>query len=184
MPGVEGRRQGHHPGAKALHWITALAVFGLLGVGLWMTGLPLGLLKVKVYGWHKWIGLTVLVLTVARLWWRWRHPPPALPGAVPAWERRAAHAAHGTLFFLLLAMPISGWLMNSAAGVGLYWFGYVPIPDLVPRDPALFETLRMVHRVLSRLLMAVVALHVGAVVYHDVLRRDGIFRRMWLSGER
>ena len=184
MPGVEGRRQGHHPGAKALHWITALAVLGLLGVGLWMTDLPLGLLKLEVYGWHKWIGLTVLVLTMVRLWWRWRHPPPPLPGALPNWERRAAHAAHWALFFLLLAMPISGWLMNSAAGVGLYWFGYVPIPDLVPRDPALFETLRTVHRVLSRLLMAVVALHVGAVVYHDVLRRDGIFRRMWLSGER
>mgnify|MGYP001072084599 FL=1 len=184
MPGVEGRRQGHHPGAKALHWITALAVLGLLGVGLWMTDLPLGLLKLEVYGWHKWIGLVVLALTVARLWWRWRHPPPALPGPLPAWECRAAHVAHGALFFLLLAMPISGWLMNSAAGVGLYWFGYVPIPDLVPRDPALFETLRTVHRVLSRLLMAVIALHVGAVVYHDVLRRDGIFRRMWLSGER
>lgn len=184
MLGVEGRRQGHHPGAKALHWITALAVLGLLGVGLWMTGLPLGLLKLEVYGWHKWIGLTVLVLTMVRLWWRWRHPPPPLPGALPTWERRAAHAAHWALFFLLLAMPISGWLMNSAAGVGLYWFGYVPIPDLVPRDPALFETLRTVHRVLSRLLMAVVALHVGAVVYHDVLRRDGIFRRIWLSGER
>jgi cytochrome b561 len=152
MPGVEGRRQGHHPGAKALHWITALAVLGLLGVGLWMTDLPLGLLKLEVYGWHKWIGLVVLVLTAARLWWRWRHPPPALPGPLPAWECRAAHAAHWTLFFLLLAMPISGWLMNSAAGVGLYWFGYVPIPDLVPRDPALFETLRTVHRVLSRLL--------------------------------
>lgn len=184
MPGAEGRRQGHHPGAKAFHWITALAVLGLLGVGLWMTGLPLGLLKFKVYGWHKWIGLVVLALTVARLWWRWRYPPTPLPSALPNWERRAAHAAHGALFFLLLAMPISGWLMNSAAGVGLYWFGYVPIPDLVPRDPDLFETLRKVHRVLSRLLMAVVALHVGAVVYHDVLRRDGIFRRMWLSGER
>jgi cytochrome b561 len=72
--------------------------------------------------------------------------------------------------------------MNSAAGVGLYWFGYIPVPDLVPRDPDLFAALRTVHKILSRLLIAVVALHIGAVIYHDVLRRDGVLRRMWPTG--
>lgn len=182
MPGADGSRPDHPSTAKALHWITAVCVLGLLGVGLWMTGLPLGLLKLQAYAWHKWVGLVVLTLTLLRLWWRWRHPPPPLPGALPLWERRLARAAHGALFVLLLAMPISGWTMNSAAGVGLYWFGYLPIPDLVPRDPALFEALRTVHRTLSKLLIAVVVLHIGAVVYHDVFRRDGIFRRMWFSG--
>ena len=172
----------HNRTAIGLHWITALAVLGLLGVGLWMVGLPLGLLKLKVYAWHKWIGMAVLALTTARLLWRWRHPPPALPGSLRDWERRLAPIAHWTLFALLLAMPLSGWTMNSAAGVGLYWFGYVPIPDLVPRDPDLFAALKTVHKVLSRLLIAVVALHVGAVIYHDVLRRDGVFRRMWPTG--
>lgn len=172
----------HSQTAIGLHWITALAVLGLLGIGLWMVGLPFGLLKLKVYAWHKWIGLAVLALTMARLLWRWRHPPPALPGSVRDWERRLAPVAHLTLFGLLLAMPLSGWLMNSAAGVGLYWFGYIPMPDLVPRDPDLFATLRTVHKILSRLLIAMVALHVGAVIYHDVLRRDGVFRRMWPTG--
>lgn len=172
----------HNRTAIGLHWITALAVLGLLSVGLWMVGLPLGLLKLKVYAWHKWIGMAVLALTTARLLWRWRHPPPALPGSLRDWERRLAPIAHWTLFALLLAMPLSGWMMNSAAGVGLYWFGYVPIPDLVPRDPDLFAALKTVHKVLSRLLIAVVALHVGAVIYHDVLRRDGVFRRMWPTG--
>jgi cytochrome b561 len=165
-----------------LHWITALAVLGLLGVGLWMVGLPLGLLKLKVYAWHKWIGIAVLAMTVVRLLWRWRHPPPMLPGSLRDWERRLAPIAHWSLFALLLAMPLSGWMMNSAAGVGLYWFGYIPIPDLVPRDPDLFATLKTVHKILSRLLIAVVVLHVGAVIYHDVLRRDGVFRRMWPTG--
>lgn len=172
----------HSPAAIGLHWITALAVLGLLGVGLWMVGLPLGLLKLKVYAWHKWIGIAVLALTLARLLWRWRHPPPMLPGSLRDWERRLAPIAHWTLFALLLAMPLSGWLMSSAAGVGLYWFGYIPIPDLVSRDPDLFGALRTVHKVLSRLLIAVVALHVGAVIHHDVLRRDGVFRRMWPTG--
>lgn len=172
----------HSQTAIGLHWITALAVLGLLGVGLWMVGLPLGLLKLKVYAWHKWIGMAVLALTVARLLWRWRHPPPALPGSLRDWERRLAPIAHWTLFALLLAMPLSGWMMNSAAGVGLYWFGYIPIPDLVPRDSDLFAALKTVHKVLSRLLIAVVILHVAAVIYHDVLRRDGVFRRMWPTG--
>jgi len=169
----------HDRAAIGLHWITAFAVLGLLGVGLWMTGLPLGLLKLKVYAWHKWIGMVVLVLTAGRLLWRYRHPPPPLPDTLRKWERRLAPLTHWTLFGLLLAMPVSGCLMNSAAGVGLYWFGYIPIPDLVPRDPDLFATLRTAHRILSRLLIAAVALHVGAVIHHDVLRRDGIFRRMW-----
>jgi cytochrome b561 len=72
--------------------------------------------------------------------------------------------------------------MSSAAGVGVSWFGYIPLPDAVPRDPALFEALKTTHHALSRLLIAMVLLHVGAVLHHDFLRRDGIFRRMWPFG--
>jgi cytochrome b561 len=172
----------YHPVAMALHWITALAVLGMLGLGLWMTGLPLGLTKLYAYNWHKWIGVIVLVLTVSRLLWRWRHPPPPLPAAVARWQAVLAPLAHWALLLLLLAMPMSGWLMSSAAGVSVFWFGYIPLPDLVPRDPALFEALRTTHHALSRLLIAVLALHIAAVVHHDLLRRDGVFRRMWPFG--
>jgi cytochrome b561 len=172
----------YHGAAKAFHWLTALAVFGLLGIGLWMTGLPISLLKLQVYAWHKWIGLVVLVLTVLRLLWRWWHPPPPLPATITRWERALAPAGHWVLLFLLVAMPTSGWLMSSAAGVAVAWFGVLPLPDLVPRNPDLFEALRSVHFVLSRCLIVVVALHVAAVLHHDVLRRDGIFRRMWPFG--
>lgn len=172
----------YHAAAKALHWLTALAVFGLLGVGLWMTGLPISLLKLQVYAWHKWIGLVVLILTVARLLWRWRHPPPPLPDAVTRWERALAPVGHWALLALLVAMPVSGWLMSSAAGVSVFWFGVLALPDLVPRNPDLFEALRTAHFVLSRCLIVVVALHIAAVLHHDVLRRDGIFRRMWPYG--
>jgi len=169
----------YHAAAKALHWLTALAVFALLGIGLWMTGLPIGLQKLQVYNWHKWIGLLVLALTVARLFWRWRHPPPPLPDAVSRWERALAPAGHWALLFLLLAMPVSGWLMSSAAGVGVSWFGVLPLPNPVSPNPDLFERLLTVHFVLSRCLIVIVALHIAAVFHHDVLRRDGIFRRMW-----
>lgn len=172
----------YHAAAKTLHWLTAVAVLGLLGIGLWMTGLPIGLLKLQVYNWHKWIGLTVLALTVLRLLWRWRHPPPALPDTVTRWERALAPVGHWVLLMLLVAMPVSGWLMSSAAGVNVAWFGVLPLPDLVPPNTNLFEALRTAHFLLSRTLIVVVALHVAAVLHHDVLRRDGIFRRMWLSG--
>ncbi len=122
------RAPTYHGAAKALHWLTALAVFGLLGIGLWMTGLPIGLQKLQVYNWHKWIGLVVLALTAARLLWRYRHPPPPLPDAVTRRERALAPIGHWALLFLLLAMPASGWLMSSAAGVSVSWFGVLPLP--------------------------------------------------------
>jgi cytochrome b561 len=168
----------YHPVAKSLHWLTALAVVGMIGVGWWMVALPFGLLKLQVYGWHKWIGLTVLVLTLARLLWRWRVPGPPLPASVAPWERRLAPAVHALLIGLLLAMPLTGWTMSSAAGVEVVWFGMLPLPDLVPRDQQLFEALRLAHDVLSKLLVASILLHWAAVMRHDILRRDGVFRRM------
>ena len=171
---------GYRPLTKGLHWLTAILVFGLLALGLWMVELPFGLPKLQAYAWHKWIGLSVLVLTIARLAWRWHARPPALPATVTAWERRIAPFAHGALLALLIALPLSGWLMSSAGGVAVYWFGVVPLPDLVPRDQGLFERLRTLHHWLAWALMAVLALHLAAVVRHDMLRRDGVFRRMWL----
>jgi cytochrome b561 len=172
----------YHPVAKTLHWVTAVLVLGMLALGLWMTGLPLSFTKLYAYAWHKWIGLVVLLLTFGRLRWRWRHPPPALPAGLPDWQVQLAPIAHWTLLGLLLVMPISGWLMSSAGGVSVYWFGYIPLPDLAPRNQALFEALRTTHYLLSRLLIVVLLLHVGAVVHHDLLRRDGVFRRMWPFG--
>jgi cytochrome b561 len=181
MPGadLDMSRSSYHPVAKTLHWLTAICVIGLLGVGLWMVGLPISLLKLKVYAWHKWIGLIVLTLTAARLAWRWHSPPPPLPGTVTSWERRAASFSHGALLLLLLAQPLVGWLMSSAGGVKVYWFGYLALPDLVPRDQALFGVLRESHAAIAVALIALVALHVLAVVRHDLVRHDGIFRRMW-----
>lgn len=178
MPGAEIHTPTYTPVARILHWLTALAVLGLIGLGLWMVDLPIGLTKLYAFAWHKWIGLTVLLLTLLRWAWRALHPPPELPKSVTPWERALAPWAHILLLVLLLALPISGWLMSSAGGVKVIWFGYLPMPDLVSRDPDLFATLRTLHHWLAWTLMGVLVLHLGAVVRHDVLRRDGIFRRM------
>jgi len=113
-----------------------------------------------------------------RLAWRVYRPPPGLPDTITRWERAVAPWSHGLLLVLLLALPVSGWLMSSAGGVSVVWFGILPLPDLVPRDLALFERLRTLHHWLAWILMALLTLHLLAVVRHDVLRRDGIFRRM------
>ncbi len=111
MPGSSG----YHWLSKTFHWLTALAVLGMICIGWWMTGLALGLFKLQVYTWHKWIGLTVLALTLLCLLWRRRVPPPDLPDTIAPWERKLAPLVHWSLLALLLAMPISGWAMNSAA---------------------------------------------------------------------
>ena len=169
---------GYRPVAKLLHWLTALLVLGMLGVGLWMVGLPISLTKLYVYAWHKWIGLTILLLTVLRLVWRTYSPPPPLPASATAWERRLAPWAHVALLVLLLAMPVSGWMMSSAGGVSVHWFGMIDLPDLISPDPLAFTILRTMHYWLAWALMAILALHVAAVLHHDLFRRDGIWRRM------
>ncbi|TXL82197.1 cytochrome b [Vineibacter terrae] len=168
----------YDPTAKALHWLTALLVIGMLGLGLWMVGLPISLQKAKVYSWHKWAGITVLALTLLRIVWRHLRPPPSLPGTLTPLDRRLAPWGHAALYALLLAMPLTGWTMSSAAGIPVVWFGVWQLPDLVGKDEALFKALQTTHHILSRLLIAVVVIHIAAVIRHDVLRRDGVLRRM------
>lgn len=107
-----------------LHWLTALLIIGLAIVGLIMTELPNSPLKMQIYALHKSFGLTVLALTLLRLAWRLvAGTPDDQPGS--RLQRLAAKAVHGLMYFLLLAMPLSGWLFNSAAGFPLRWFNLV-----------------------------------------------------------
>lgn len=164
--------------AIALHWLMALAVIGLLGVGTWMTGLKPSPTKIEVYTWHKWIGLTVLLLVLVRVLWRLRHTPPPLPVGTPAWQRRAAAASHGLLYALLFAMPLTGWLQNSAAGFPLSWFGLFKVPALVDRDKEAFAFWQGTHELLAWLLMALILVHIAAALKHYLIDRDEVLRRM------
>jgi cytochrome b561 len=120
----------------ALHWLTFLLVLGMATVGLLMVQMEPSPLKVQVYALHKSFGLTVLGLTVLRLLWRASGRVPAPVPGTPAWQQRIASATHGALYALLLAVPLSGWWFNSAAGFPLRWFGLVKLPKLTGFDPA------------------------------------------------
>jgi cytochrome b561 len=164
--------------ARALHWLAALLIFTGFGLGLYMTGLEFSPDKFRYYAWHKWLGITVFLLAAARLAWRAANPAPALPETMPAWQARAARAAHVLLYALMLAIPVSGWIYSSATGVSVAYLGLVDLPNLVPKDRELARTLLIVHQALNYLLAAVVTLHVAAAVKHHFVDRDDILARM------
>jgi cytochrome b561 len=160
-----------------MHWLTVLAIIGLAAVGLNMDDLPNGPQKIQVYALHKSFGLTVLGLTLFRLAWRLVAGAPAMV-PMPRWQRFAAHGSHVALYALLLAMPLSGWLFNSAAGFPLKWFGLVSLPKLAAYDPGLKELAHELHEGLFKALLVVVAVHVAAALKHHLVERDATLQRM------
>jgi cytochrome b561 len=171
--------------AIVLHWLVALLIFVGLPLGLYMVDLPLSPDKLKFYSYHKWIGITVLLLVAIRLAWRATHTPPPLPASVAAWQRRASAIVHGLLYVLMIAIPLSGWLMSSAKGFQTVWFGVLPLPDLLDKNRELGDLLTEVHKFLNFTLLALVVVHVGAALQHHYIERQPFLQRMgWGRKER
>lgn len=164
--------------ALLLHWLMALLLAILFAVGLYMVDLPLSPQKLKIYSWHKWAGVTAFLLVLLRLAWRFGHPAPTLPTTMPAWQKSAAHGMHHLLYLLMIAIPISGWLMSSAKGFQTVYFGVLPLPDLVAKNRELGKTLEEVHEVLANGLALLVLAHIGAALKHHLLDRDDVLSRM------
>jgi len=164
--------------AVALHWITAALIVANVALGLSMVPLPLSPQKLRWYGWHKWVGITVFLLTCLRLAWRWGHPAPA-PVAMPAWQRRAAAVSHAVLYLLMLLVPISGWIYSSSTGVQVVYLGLVPLPDLVPKDKTMAALLKNVHVTLNAMMFALIAVHVAAALKHHFIDRYDHAVLMW-----
>lgn len=164
--------------AVVLHWLLAIGLAGLFGFGLYMSSLPFSPQRLLYYNWHKWAGITVLLLSTVRLAWRMTH---AVPAAVPmaAWQRRAAHAMHALLYALSIAVPLAGWMYSSASGFPVVLCGLLPLPDLVSADRALAQSLKQVHAALAWTLMVLAATHAGAALKHQFVDRDGLVRRIW-----
>lgn len=169
--------------AIALHWLVALGMIGTFTLGSLMHDLPLSPTKLQWYSWHKWAGVTIFILAVVRLLWRLTHRPPALPAAMPPWQKLGAEAAHWVLYGLIFAIPLSGWLMSSAKGFQTVYFGVLPIPDLLGKNPELGKTLQAVHGYLNDFLFIVVVAHGAAALKHHFLDKDDVLTRM-LPGRR
>lgn len=165
-----------------LHWVLALALFTSLGVGLYMTGLPFSITRLKLYNWHKWAGIVIFALSVLRLLWRLKRKPPALPrdveAAMPRWQRVAYKGTHHAMYALFLLIPLAGWAYTSATGFPVVLFGIWPLPDFVPKDQALADLLKTVHAWLAFTLMGLITLHIAAALKHHFYDRDGLLLRM------
>jgi len=165
--------------AIGLHWIVALLIFAAFGLGLYMTDIPgFTPTKLKLYSWHKWLGVTVFALAVLRVLWRLTHAAPAPVAGMPAWQAGAAKVAHGLLYLLILVVPVTGYLYSLAAGVPVVYLGVWPLPTLIEPNDALKETLKSAHIWLNYLMAALVALHAAAALKHQWLDRDGTLGRM------
>jgi cytochrome b561 len=175
----------YHPLSIALHWLLALGIVGAFGVGFYMADLPFSPARLKLYSWHKWAGVTILVLSATRLLWRLAKRPPALPqriqDSMPRWQTTAFHATHHLMYVLFFAVPLTGWAYSSAAGFPIVWFGVLPLPDFVPVDKALAEAIKPFHMLTAFALAALVLAHVGAALKHQFLDRDRLLGRMGIG---
>ncbi|WP_413204561.1 cytochrome b [Rhodospirillum sp. A1_3_36] len=163
---------------KLAHWLTALTVFGMIGLGLYMADLPLGAAKLELYGLHKSIGVVVLVVTLARFGWRSRQPGPgALPSHV-AWEHLLAKATHLALYACLIGLPLTGWIASSAAGFPVSVFGLFTLPNLVGPDPSLQKGAAAIHSWMAWAMMGLIGLHILGALKHHVVDKDETLRRM------
>lgn len=161
-----------------LHWLVALGLVGTFAVGFYMEGLPFSPSKLQLYSWHKWAGVSLFAVIVLRLIWRLTHSAPKLPGDMSPAAQFVAHAAHWALYGLMLAIPISGWLMSSAKGVPVVLFGVWPIPDLVAKNADLGDRLQDLHVVLNYTLLVIVIGHVAAALQHHFIKKDAVLARM------
>ena len=175
-------------GSKLFHWSMAI---GILGASIfilhvndsmpWFKSTPL--LFIQYIHWHKSVGLILLVLVIARLIWRWRNPPPVTVELTP-FEAKASHHTHRTLYTLMLAVPLSGWIASSAFGSPTKFFGLFVIPGIIPKTKGLVGVAYWTHFGLAWLLLAVVSFHVIGAFWHHSRKKDRVLRAMWFGRER
>jgi cytochrome b561 len=163
--------------AKFLHWAIVLLIVPQYFLAEAADELPNGVEKLQLFTWHKSLGMLVLLLALVRIGWKLANR--GLPGPVgEPWQRKAAAAGHGLLYLLILAQPLSGWLMSSAANYPVTLFDWFQFPALIGENQDLQEALEEVHELLFTLLLVVVAVHIAAALYHHFILRDGVLRRM------
>lgn len=161
-----------------LHWLMALLIIGLLILGIVMVRLPISLEKLQFFGWHKEYGLLALALVFIRLIWRMGNRIPLLPLHVPSWQKLASTVVHYTFYVLMFAMPITGWLITSAAGLPVSFFGLFVLPDLIAPSDKLQSLFSVVHQWLGYGLIAIIFIHIGAAFLHHFIYKDDILKRI------
>ncbi len=169
--------------SQALHWLIVLMIFGLAVVGLTLDELPRTPSYFWVYTAHKSMGITVLALVLVRLAWRlYAGAPRPVPGT-PGWQHATAVVTHVLLYAVMFAMPLSGWLYDSASGLRPFkLFGLLEMPKLVAPDEAIAATAHEIHEWGLYVLIVLVVVHAGAALYHHLFLGDATLTRMLPRG--
>lgn len=172
-----------HYGAAAigLHWLIAALIVMLVALGLYMVRLPdvgFNTTKIILVLLHKEIGMLVMALVAVRLAWRELNPLPRLAETLPEWQKVTAVFVHLCFYALMILLPLTGWLMSSAAFIPVSFLNLFTLPHLVPHDEVLFKWLQQIHDGLGYAITVLIVLHAGAALRHHFLLRDDTLRKM------
>jgi len=166
-----------HPALRIIHWLMAAAIMAMLFMGVAMVS--------TVSSWHsllvaihKPLGLMILLLVIVRLWLRFTTAKPALPATLPGWQKGLAHLSHWALYAMMLAQPLIGWAMLSAAGYPVTLGGGLVLPPIVPINNGSYALLRSLHSIVALLLFLNIMVHLAAALLHALILRDGVFASM------
>jgi cytochrome b561 len=163
--------------AKILHWVIAALIILQVVLAKLAEESSNEVQELALLVNHRSVGITVLCLAFVRLAWRFFSPPPP-PVVMPEWQRIASQVAHWAMYALIFLVPLSGWLMSSADGVAIEWFGVIPIPDLVAANGQLEELFEETHEILAKILIVVALLHIAAGLKHGLVDKDESVRRI------
>lgn len=164
--------------AKTFHWLIAALILAQFPLGWAAANWKLSPTKFYLFTWHKSIGLSILALVVLRLLWRWVNPVPTLPASMPGWERVAAHVDHLVLYLLMFALPLTGWIIDSASNIPFKVFWLFRLPRIVSPSKPLEEVFKEIHDNLSIAFAVLLAVHIGAALWHHFVRCDTVLARM------
>lgn len=165
--------------AIALHWLVAIGVFVMIGLGWYMTDIPKGTpARAFFYNLHKSIGVTGAMIVLIRIVWRWSHRPPPLPAGTASWVVNASRLSHGLLYALLVLMPVAGFTASNFSKHGVTYFGLFKIGPLFAENKSLYELFQGIHHAASEVLVVVICIHIAGALKHLVLDKDGVFFRM------
>jgi cytochrome b561 len=172
-------KERYHKFSILLHWVVALIVLTLIALGMYMHDLPKGHPdRAFFFNLHKSLGLTAGILMLVRLWWRHKNPPPALPSSIPRWQGFMSRLSHGLLYICLISMPVVGFSASQFTKYGVTYFGLFKIPPMGPNDPVVRDFLQSIHHDLAFVLMVLVGIHVLAAMFHWLVLRDDVIKRM------
>lgn len=166
-----------HPALRALHWLMAAAILIMLFIGVAMVSTVSSLHSLLV-SIHKPLGVMILLLVIVRLWLRFTTATRSLPASIPAWQRIMAHLSHWALYLMMLAQPLTGWAMLSAAGYPVTLGNGIVLPPIMHVNNDWYALLRPLHTWVALALFATVLLHLAAALLHAFVLRDGVFSSM------